>query len=359
MSLYSIFPPPEYLEMPVIGLDISDRSLKFLSFKRVNGKIRLDKFGKKDMPEGIIAGGIIKKRDELVAFLSDNRKKLGIRYAVVSLPEEKAFLHVAQLPAMNEDNIRETIEMQLEGLVPITPSDTAFDFKILPTGEDKTHMDVLIAAYSRMIIGEYNAVLREAGITPLAFEIEAQSMARAVVSKNEQESVMIIDFGKTRTSFLIVSGGELRFTSTINVAGGSLDAAIAKSLNIDLYAAEHLKHESGSVSNNADDKVAAAILPVATAIKEEAEKNLGYWEGHAAHLHAGGGTKIKKILLCGGDANLRGLPEFLSGALKIKTELANVWENVAPFEEYVPELDRRESMAYATAVGLGLKALEV
>src|SRR3989344_6176172 len=114
MSLYNIFPPPEYLEMPVIGLDISDRSFKFLSFTRSDGKIRLDKFGKKDMPEGIIAAGIIKKREELISFLSDHRKRLGIQYAVVSLPEEKAFLHVAQLPAMSAENIRETIEMQLE-----------------------------------------------------------------------------------------------------------------------------------------------------------------------------------------------------------------------------------------------------
>lgn len=359
MSLYNLFPPPEYLAMPSIGLDISDRSVKYLSFSNRGGRIRLDRFGKKDIPEGIIDGGIIKKRDEFVSFLAALRREVGIKSVAVSLPEEKAFLHVAQLPAVDPARVRETIEMQLEELVPLPPSETAFDFEILPSGEDKDHLDVLVAAYSKIIINEYNSALQDAGIMPLVFEIEAQSLARAAVPRDELDTIMIIDFGKTRTSFLIVSGGYLRFTSTVAVGGGSLDQAIGKNLNVNIYEAEKIKKERAFVTTIGGDPVAAAILPIVAAIKDEADRSINFWEGHAGHVHVGGGMRIKKILLCGGDANLIGLKEYLSSNLKIKTEFANVWTNVASFEEYVPEIKFNTSLSYATVVGLGLRALKI
>jgi type IV pilus assembly protein PilM len=358
MSLYQLFPPPEYLSMTAMGLDLSDRSFKFLSFSRDNNVLRLDKFGRKDLPEGIIAGGLINKRDELISFLNSERKQAGIKYAVVSLPEERAFLHVAQLPKMDDGKVREAIEMQLEEIVPLPSADTAFDIKILPAnGAD--HIDVLVAAYSKATINEYNSVFQAAGIIPLSFEIEAQSLARAVASKEVLGTVMIIDFGKTRTSFLIVCDGNLRFSSTINITGESLEKAIVKNLGVDMQKAEKLKKDRGIMAMGDGDDVVSALLPIITSIKEEAEKGMNFWEGHADHIHGERGTKIEKIILCGGDANLRGLTEYLSNALKIKAELANVWTNVASFEEIVPEILFNESLSYATAVGLGLRALEL
>ena len=65
--------------------------------------------------------------------------------------------------------------------------------------------------------------------------------------------------------------------------------------------------------------------------------------------------KISKIILCGGESTLAGLPEFLSYELKMKVELGNPWVNAVSFEDYIPEIERRDSLAYSTVIGLALR----
>jgi len=62
-------------------------------------------------------------------------------------------------------------------------------------------------------------------------------------------------------------------------------------------------------------------------------------------------------LLCGGDANLIGFPEYLSYELKLPVEIGNPWINILSFEKRIPEIELRESLSYAIALGLALRAL--
>jgi Tfp pilus assembly PilM family ATPase len=64
--------------------------------------------------------------------------------------------------------------------------------------------------------------------------------------------------------------------------------------------------------------------------------------------------KIEKVILCGGSANLMGLPEYLSESLSIPTERARVWQNAFSLESFVPPITQRYSLGYATAIGLAL-----
>ena len=370
--VYRFFPPPKYLTLPFFGFDISDCSLKYFSFSRGKNGLRPDRFNQIQIPEGLISSGLIKKREELVSFLKENCRKIGIEYVAASLPEEKAFLHLMSLPFVEGGNIREMIETQLEEHVPLPASEIIFDYQIISNKENAAiagagqtsggqtrHLDVLVSAYPKKIIEEYRGVLEEAGIVPLAFEVEAQSIARAIMPREERETAMVIDFGKTRTSFLIISGGHLRFTSTINVAGQAIDKAISKNLGVNFFEAERLKKEKGNVLNSdAENEIYVSILPLVSVIKNEMEKNMVFWETHASHIHNRKKGKIEKIFLCGGDANLSGFSEYLSHSLKVKIEPANVWVNAFSFEDYVPEIFFKDSLRYATAIGLALRIIE-
>ena len=88
-------------------------------------------------------------------------------------------------------------------------------------------------------------------------------------------------------------------------------------------------------------------------IKDEAAKQAAYWVSHNEDDKKT--DKIAKIFLCGGESTLAGLPEFLSYELKIKVELGNPWVNIVSFEDYIPEIERRDSLAYSTVVGLALR----
>jgi len=92
---------------------------------------------------------------------------------------------------------------------------------------------------------------------------------------------------------------------------------------------------------------------------EQIKRYLSYYQTHASHEHLlPDGKGVAKILLCGGGANLKGLPEFLNTYFKIPVEIGNPWINILPEpQKEVLELPLEKSLSYATALGLALRGV--
>ena len=86
-------------------------------------------------------------------------------------------------------------------------------------------------------------------------------------------------------------------------------------------------------------------------IKDEIAARIQYW--HSTHEVRS--RRINSIILCGGSVNLKGLPEYMTELLGIRTERANVWQNAFSLDAMIPPIDLRHSYGYATAIGLALK----
>jgi len=67
--LLKFFPVPKYLTQPAVGMDISDRSIKFMELKYKDGEFSLGRFGEREIPAGVIEGGELKEINQLVAIL--------------------------------------------------------------------------------------------------------------------------------------------------------------------------------------------------------------------------------------------------------------------------------------------------
>lgn len=356
MNFSDIFPIPEYLAMPACGFDISDRSFKYLELRKTSRGLRLKKFGKKIIPEGFIINGDIKDPEELSAFLKKHFDNLDIKRLVVSLPEEKAFLSLVGLPKMEEEFLRNAVESQLEEHIPLSAEEAVFDYEIMGADEHKGNTEVMVAAYPRNLIESYKEVFLEAGASIIAFETEGYALRRAVLPAYHKGTDMIVDFGKTHTSFVIVNDGVVRFSSTILIAGDALNEALRKKFSISYEEAEKIKEEKGVLHTEANEEVFGVLFPIVSAIAGEIQRHILYWNSHAEHTGVSSGKEIEYIRLAGGDSNLLGLPEYLSYELKLPTQPANPWINVASFEDYVPEITKSESLSYANALGLALRA---
>lgn len=353
MNLLSLFPLPGYLRMPAAGIDISDRSIKYVELKKHENEFRLRKFGEQTIEEGIIAGGVIKKEDNLVGYLKELRKKIGNDYVISSLPEEKAFLKVVRIPEMEESQVKKSMELQLEEIVPLAAKDVVFDCEIIGRLQ-KRGVEVSLSAFPLALANDYAGVFHKAGFTPMAFEVENQAIARALLPSQQKGTVMIVDFGRTRTSFLVAEEGVVKFTSTIPVAGESLNKSLANNLKMDIFEAERLKHKQ-VVNKKMDEKIVTAVLPVISSIKNEMQRIFAYRRAREENQNADK-KEIERIILCGGDSNLAGLTDYLSYELNKVVELGNPWLNVTSFRDYTPEIERRESLAYVTAIGLALRS---
>src|SRR3989338_551003 len=365
--VHRFFPPPSYLDFPAVGLDVSDRSIKFVEFKETKGGLRLKRFGQKELAPGIVVAGEIKKPEEFSSRLSAIFKPLNIKHIVAALPEERAFISVVSLPNIPKKQAREVIELELPERIPLPAGETIFDFEFVPrpkittkdsviSEDNPEHGDALVYAFPRFLVEDYLGAYLKAGLTPLSFTMETVSLSRALMEKDKPSApAMIVDFGKTRISFVVVAEGLTRFSSTASVAGEALDQAIDKTLKISLEEAEKVKKEKGMSKQPDNKEVFDAVLPIVSAVTDEIERHVLFWNTHAEHVHKSA-PEISKIILSGGDANLTGLTEYLSRILKLPVELGNPWINVSSFDEYIPEIKLNESLTFSAAIGLGLIA---
>lgn len=341
-------PVPSFFRLPIYAIELSDKSYKYLRLKEANGCTMVDDFGEGDMAPGIIERGEIKKKDVLQALLKELLKKHGIRFVAVSLPEEKGFLENVQLTGVREEEIRQALEFQLEEHMPLPPSEVVFDYSVVK--KEKNHFDLVLSAFPRALIDSYLESFASAGALPTFAESELAAAARALVPKSFAATAMIIDWGRTRIGFSIVENGVLRFASTVPIGGEALDEAIAKTLNVDLKTAQELKIKNGFTPTS---QTFQAIVPLLTAISEEAEKYVNYWQTHSENKET-----PAKLFLSGGDANLIGLTSYMQAELGIPTALANPWVNVVFPERYLPGIERKDSVRFAASIGLALAARE-
>ncbi len=356
--LWKLFPIPRYLRMPAIGFDLSDRSVKIVELKNFSRGIKLNWYAERLIPPGIIEAGRIKNESGLKKILSSLKNEFHLNYVNVSLPDEQSYTLRLRSPVGRQSDIHDNLEIQLGEHVPVPVTDLVFDYEVIDrAGGAKPFFDVQVSALPRSMVEEHTRLFLESGLTPMAFEIEAQALSRSVIQRADDSTYMTIDFGKTRTGFSIFSGGVVWFSSTINVGGDQLVGTIAKELNVGEDEARLLKEKKGLLKQD-DDRIFNAIIPIISILKDEIHKHYNYWQ---THRDESGITRqqIKKIIMCGGDANVPGLLEYLSYDLRVPIRLANPWVNLASFDDYIPPVSFNHSLRYAVALGLGLRNLKI
>lgn len=358
-GLFRIVPPPSYLTMPCIGVDISDTSLKYVSFKPSifeNEERELELWGDITIPSGVVTRGEVTDAKQLVAVLKEFKEITKAEFVRLSLPEEKAYLFETTIKNNTpQKEIQGLLEFKLEENVPIPARETFFDYSIMPAKEGAATVDVSVVAYPRLTIQSYYEACIEAGLSPVSFEIEAQAMARAVIPRNMSGAAMLVDFGKTRTGIGIVYRGALLYTSTVDIGGEQLSQVLRKELG-DKAEDEltKIKNTIGLVRGTDSSVVRDALMSTVSVVKDEVATRMQYW-----HLRTGSdeSRRITSVVLCGGSSNLKGLPDYFSETLGIPVVRGNVWENAFSLKETVPPIKRRYSFGYAGAIGLALKSI--
>jgi type IV pilus assembly protein PilM len=362
------------------GLDISDLSIKIAKLKQKKASFELESFGEEPIAPAVINAGEIEDQDSLIKALkkavgSAKGKQIKTKYVVVSLPEEKAFFQIIQMPKVAPQDLRSAVIYEAENYIPVAVEDAYLDFKIVSsTKNDLDHLDVLLVAMPKLTVDPYVSSLKSSGLQPVSLEVESLAISRALIQNNFSDSpILIIDFGATRTGFIIFSGNSLSFTSSITVSSSNFTDLISKNLSVKPQEAEKLKKKHGleekikikvkdksSQINRERGKIFDALVPALVDLIQQIKKHLYYYQTHSSHQHLAVNKKnVSKILLCGGGSNLKGLPQFLRSELKIPVELADPWTNIlGEGKQNPPEISPDQSLGYTTALGLALRAAD-
>lgn len=347
---FNFFPPPAFLNIKITGVDISDSSVKVLALKYTQEGSIPDFFEQRKISPGIVHQGEVEDPESLITVLTALRRKYDMNFIRVSLPEEKTYLFQTTVPNSQEkEQIRNSIEFQLEKHVPIPPSESIFDYDVIK--KNRNTINVSVTVFPKTIITDYQKIFKLAGLTPVSFELGGQAIAKAVIPEGDAQTYMIVDFGRTRSGISIVKDSIVRFSSTVDVGGNELIEAIMKYFKVNEIEAQKIKNQKGFF-NKEDEQLHNSLMGTISTLRDEINRHFIYW--NTKDTNRGKEDKINKIILCGGNASLAGLTGFLSLGIKAPVERAQVWQNAFSYNDYIPPMNYEVSLPYATVIGLTL-----
>lgn len=354
------FPMPGLLMPRAAGVDISDSSIKWLTLTPSENGLRVQTYGDIPLRSGIVMNGVIHDVSALADVLKGVRKELkGIYCAHAALPEEAAYVFSMQVPSGTpRAQILGMIEFEFEGRVPIPPSAAVYDYNTISRDESGSE-EISVVVFPKDVAQAYVDAFSSAGISLLSLEVEARSIARAVSSSEEDEPItLLVDFGRARTGFAVVKRGVPIFTSTVEVGGDLIDRMLVGKLSMSHEDAERFKNDEGLLAPRKGTKSPEldAVSGAAAALADEVARHYHYWDTRR-NEKGERMTPVGRVVLVGGNANLRGLSDYISGRVQAKALRGNVWRHVTTFDDYVPPIDKHNSLQFATAIGLALRGL--
>lgn len=355
------FPIPQILYPRSVGVDISDSSIKWLQLGTPKAKKEpIVSWGEVPLAEGIVVNGVVQDVSKLAAALQDVKKKLkGVLSVHAALPEEAAYVFGMHVPGNStRQSILSTIEFELPARVPIPPAEAVYDFDSILKHEDGSGEEIGVVVFPRELAEGYASAFSAAGMDLLSLEVEARSIARAVSSGSADEPVtLLVDFGRARTGFAVLKRGVPIFTSTVGVGGAVMTNTLVEKMSLSPEDAESFKNEKGLVMAAGEKSPAAeALLGGVSALADEIVRHYHYWDTRR-NDHGERVTPVESVLLVGGSANLKGLADYIAARVQAPVTKPNVWRHVCSFDDYIPPIDRRTSLQYATAVGLALRGI--
>jgi type IV pilus assembly protein PilM len=298
---------------------------------------------------------VIQDPSALLAILKKVKEKAGYDFVHVSLPEEKGYIVEMVFPASAGKDLYGAIELHLEEQVPLEASNITFDYEVVhyPKEIAGGSYIVQISATETSIASVYFDVCKEAGLLPVTFELESQAIARAVVPEGA-ETTMIVDVGREQSNVSVVCRNMVRTSTSISLGGNTLAKAIQDDLKIDAVEAVRLKEDEGLMRRGQAQSPFYSIVRIATILRDEIYQRLTYW--NTGRDRSNVKDAVRKIVLCGGNASIPGLTEYLTSGANVPVSIGNPWINVLNFDEQIPEIHAREALKYCTAIGLALRS---
>ena len=311
--LSKYFPPEKFLKPSYIGVSFSDFNIKAISF----GKTPTDIFLKSiitPFEKGSVVAGSIVKMDDVVKKLSAIRKNFDSPFVFFTVPDELTYLFSTSVLVTAGGNAMESVAFVIEENVPLSLSDTVFDFtptKIIQS-ELEYSASVVVAACVKKEVEKFIEALRESGFEPIGCIHESQAIANALIPKNFLGTACIIQARGNRIGIYLIKNNLVVFSTLRSVL---------------------------------DEDYSKQFL-------DEYEKFLDYCLKHDIDQN----QPIESVLVCGEFEYAKKIVEAIVGSENYTKDvkLPNVWANVFEIDKHLPDIPYEKSLSFAGSIGAAL-----
>lgn len=347
MRLFHLRTPPM-----AFGLDLSDSTVKIAQLRRTNKNFVIEALTEMPIGPNLIKDGEIQNTEqfntEFNKLLQTCRKDL-VEGVIVSLPEAKTFVQTIIIPKHNSASLTQQLEEALPEYLPL-PLNEMYEDSAMINETDK-EWRVVTGAAPKNIVDNYIQLLDSSRLIPIALDIQAMAIARALIPAKEtrRRTRAIIDLGRHRASLIIHDQGAVQFTMNLQISGERITENIAQELNLTMEQAEKAKVTCGLDPTKCEGVLRNVLEQMVDDLVRQVAEARDYYQDHFVDAH-----DFEEVLLTGGGAYLLYLDQVLSEVLKIQVKLGNPWENIRVAT--VSQL--ADPLRFTNVLGLALRGAE-
>lgn len=340
-----------YHDKPLFGFDIGFSTLKIMQLENIDKRPSVVGYGVSRFDHNAIKDGVIVEPETVAkaAYELFDKHLVGeitTRRATVSIPAMRTFVRTIKLPKLSSKELVEAIRMEAEQFIPVPVDELYMDYMIINRTDKE--IELLAVAAPKRIVDSYMDTIRLIGLEPVAMETSIAATSRLFVHTDLSDvPTVLIDFGSV-SSDITIFDKTIVVTGTVGGGGDNYTDAVRDKLNVTRQEAHVIKSKYGLSYSKKQKDITEALTPMLEQMLKEVRRMIRYYE----ERYEGADRKIKQIVTMGGGANMPGLSDFMTSALRLPVRMSDPWHHVG-FSKLQPPSDIERSM-YVTAAGLAL-----
>jgi type IV pilus assembly protein PilM len=320
----------------IVGLKLGASSLAAARVS-TNGSAELVQFAREPLARGIVAGGEVRDVQALAEALKKffAKHKLPKKAVRVGIANNRIGVRTVDLAGITDPKqIANAVRFRAQEVLPIPLEEAVLDYLVLSDGEDPDGEPVkkvlLVVAYRDLVESVVQAC-RQAGLKLVGVDLEAFALLRSLLPKEgdapagERSALVAVSIGSERSTLAVSDGLTCDFTRVLDWGGASLTQTLARTLEMDVDAAESLKRvlslDGDDVPEPLDaDQAARAREALRLGLQgfaRELVSSLQFYQSQPDSLG------IREVVLAGGSAQLPGLATTLQRLIGVAVKVGD------------------------------------
>ena len=352
----------------VVGIDIGSHTIKAVQIEPHRHGWRVLRAGSTPTPSGSVRDGAVQDIESVSSVIGDllRASSMDAASAVVAVSGPTVAVRQIRLPRLPDNQLARVIRFEAAKHLPNTADDMALAYEVMgASADDSRQSDAMLVAAPRAVVESRVAAIDRLGIDTAAVDIEAFALQRAIVEVDSADYAdkslrALVDIGATHTEVTLMSGDRFVLTRSVPIAGDVFSTSLVQHYSIDVAEAEARKTRAdmsvlvSGVGERDELELAKVIQTSVDDLLREIRRSIQFFQSQLNE--SGSAIHLSEILLTGGAAQMRGLPEFVTARLGIPARLVDpmLGSRVFVAAEAENEL-HAHGPAYGIALGLALK----
>lgn len=335
-----------------LAIDIGSSALKAVKLEKEGERLVLSRLGAASLAPGAVHGGFVHDPEEVERALAELMPAGGAeeKKVVVALSGGAAMVRTVLLPAEEDFPVVDALEAEAMQVLPVPLDEVRLSHlrvgqfergverldEYLMIAVKREPLEALLNFFERI---EYEPVIVDVNFLAMESAFELSGM------REEGEITALVDIGASETLVDVVCDEHTLMTRAVPFGGEGLTRALSDRLAISREEAEAVKQGKTPAAN--PDVLEEVLRLEAEKLAFELDETFRLmWPITPT-------PKVGRIVLSGGGAQLKRLPERLKAALDAPVEILDPFRRVeAPEEAF--DSDLLESLSPAAAIGAGL-----